>query len=157
MENTFIKLANSAKFKWFLLRKLPAAYFSGVRIKYMDEKECRVVVPYTWFSQNPFRSTYFACLAMAAELSTGALAMANVYKRQPSVSMLIVKVDATYHKKASSVTTFICTDGLPMKSKIDEAIRTGEPQLFTAISIGTDEEGNNVATFTFTWSFKVRQ
>jgi len=44
-----------------------------------------------------------------------------------------------------------------MKSKIDEAIRTGEPQLFTAISIGTDEEGNNVATFTFTWSFKVRQ
>jgi hypothetical protein len=26
-------------------------------------------------SQNPFRSTYFACLSMAAEMSTGALAL----------------------------------------------------------------------------------
>ena len=57
----------------FYFQKLPAAFFSGVRIKEVGETKCRVSVPYKWFTQNPFRSTYFACLAMAAEMSTGAL------------------------------------------------------------------------------------
>src|SRR5690606_41972228 len=102
--NKFIALANSPKFSFFLLRKLPAAYFSGVRLKGLTEQECQVTVPFKWFSQNPFRSTYFACLAMAAELSTGALAMAYVYKKKPAVSMLIIKMEAEYLKKATDRT-----------------------------------------------------
>ena len=59
------------KFKLYMLSKLPSAFFSGVRVVHADEYACAVKVPYKWFSQNPFRSTYFACLSMAAEMSTG--------------------------------------------------------------------------------------
>jgi hypothetical protein len=63
------------KFRLFMLQKLPAAYFSGVRVREIRPEYARVSVPYRWFSQNPFRSTYFACLSMAAEMSTGLLGM----------------------------------------------------------------------------------
>ena len=87
----FIKLVKHPfKFRIFLLSRLPSAFFCGVRVREMDEQHCVVTVPYKWLSQNPFRSTYFACLSMAAEMSTGALSMAHSYKRQPPVSMLVV-------------------------------------------------------------------
>ena len=76
-------MKHPVKFRMFLLLKLPSAFFCGVRIRDIDESRCVVTVPYKWFSQNPFKSTYFACLSMAAEMSTGALAMAHVYKRKP--------------------------------------------------------------------------
>ena len=93
--NAFFLIANNPfKFRLFLLSKLPAAYIAGIRIKECNDEVCSVSVPYKWLTQNPFRSTYFACLSMAAEMSTGALAMANVYKRKPSASMLITSVDS---------------------------------------------------------------
>ena len=158
MSSTFLTLLNhSFKSKLFLLTRLPAAFFSGVRLKQATEEQCIATVPYKWFSQNPFRSTYFACLAMAGELTTGALAMAHVYKRSPAVSMLIVKMEANYFKKATGLTTFTCNDGLRIKELVEKAIATGEAQSFTARSIGTNAEGQQVAEFLFTWSFKVKQ
>src|SRR5215207_4855643 len=96
----FSIIKHPLKFRMFLLSSLPSAYFSGVRVKEIDEKKCVVSVPYKWFSKNPFRSTYFACLSMAAEMSTGALAMACLYKRVPAVSMLVISVNSNYIKKA---------------------------------------------------------
>lgn len=154
--NGFIQLANSSKFQFFLLRKLPSAYFSGVRLRALTEDTCEVTVPFKWFSQNPFRSTYFACLAMAAELSTGALAMAHVYKRKPAVSMLVVKMEAEYFKKATDVTMFTCTDGKEFRKAIITAIETGQPQTLTAHSEGKNLAGDLVARFTITWSFKAK-
>src|SRR5882757_6210426 len=108
---TFIKqMKHPVKFRMFLFTKLPAAYFAGVRVREIDEKRCVVTVPYKWLSQNPFRSTYFACLSMAAEMSTGSLAMAHLYKMDPPVSMLVVKVDSVYFKKATGRTSFVCED-----------------------------------------------
>jgi hypothetical protein len=138
----------------FLLRKLPAAYFSGVRIRDISEQQCVVTVPYKWFSQNPFRSTYFACLAMAAEMSTGSLAMMQVYKRQPAVSLLVVKFEANYFKKATGVTKFVCNEGAQFRAVVEKAIATGEPQTFVATSVGTNEQGEKVAECLITWSFK---
>jgi Domain of unknown function (DUF4442) len=153
----FIKLLkHPVKFRLFLLAKLPSAYFAGVRIRDIDEISCRVTVPYKWFSQNPFRSTYFACLAMAAEMSTGVLALAQVNKRKPSVSMLVVSLEATYFKKAVGRTAFTCQDGEQIKSTIEKAIATGEGQLFRATSTGRNEQGESVATFHITWSFKAK-
>ena len=52
--NKFLDLIqNPVKFIFFLLTKLPAAYFSGVRLKYADENQAVVTVPYKWFSKNP--------------------------------------------------------------------------------------------------------
>ena len=137
--------------------KLPAAFFSGVRVREIDEQHCVVTVPYKWFSQNPFRSTYFACLAMAAEMSTGSLAMAHVYKRVPAVSMLVVKFEANYFKKATGRTRFECMDGALLLNAIEKAIATREPQVCVTTSTGTNKQGEKVAECQITWSFKSRQ
>lgn len=144
------------KFRLFLLKKLPSAFFSGVRVRYADESKAIVTVPYKWFSTNPFKSTYFACLSMAAEMSTGLLAMAYTYEQQPSVSMLVVKTEAVYLKKATGVTSFTCEDGLMLQQLIGEATASGKATSYAARSIGKDQEGNTVAEFTITWSFRVK-
>ncbi len=149
-------IKHPVKFRIFLLSKLPSAFFSGVRVVHADEKKCTVKVPYKWFSQNPFKSTYFACLAMAAEMSTGILAMAQIYKRKPSVSMLVVKVESEYFKKAAGRTQFICEDGAKFTEAVEESIRTGEARTVQARSIGTNANGEQVAVFTITWSFKAK-
>lgn len=154
----FIKVVNHPlKFRLFLLNKLPSAFFSGVRVRQMDAERCVVTVPYKWFSRNPFRSTYFACLAMAGEMSTGTLGMAHIYKRRPAVSMLVVSVNAQYYKKAVGRTTFTCEDGELFKRIIEEAIRTGEARTVEAMSVGKNKEGEVVAEVSVTWSFKVRK
>jgi hypothetical protein len=140
----------------FLFLKLPSAYFAGVRIRYIDELRCKVTVPFKWFSQNPFRSTYFACLNMAAEMSTGALAMLYLHKRKPAVSMLVVKVESEFFRKATGKTTFVCDDGALIRQAIEETIRTGEAAVVRAASAGTNEREETVALSYVTWSFKVK-
>ena len=147
---------NPIKFRLFLISKLPSAFFSGVRVKYADESKAVVTVPYKWFSTNPFKSTYFACLSMAAEMSTGLLAMAHIYEQQPAVSMLVIKTEAIYSKKATGVTTFTCEDGLMLEQTIKEATASGKGTSFAARSVGIDKDGQTVAEFTITWSFRVK-
>jgi hypothetical protein len=150
-------LRHPLRFRLFLFLKLPSAFFSGVRIKAVDEGSCAVTVPYKWFSQNPFRSTYFACLAMAAEMSTGTLALIHVHKRVPAVSMLVIKLEATYFKKATGMTTFICMDGNTIWQTVLKAVETGEAQVITATSTGRNESGELVAEFFVTWSFRAKR
>ena len=153
----FLLANNPLKFRLFLLTKLPAAFIAGIRIKECNEETCSVSVPFKWLTQNPFRSTYFACLSMAAEMSTGALAMANVYQRKPSASMLITSVDSKYYKKAIGKTIFICKEGLLIKQAIDIAYTTVSPQTIRVQSEGFNQQNEIVAEFWFTWSFKVKQ
>ena len=150
-------MKHPVKFRMFLLLKLPSAFFCGVRIRDIDERRCVVSVPYKWFSQNPFKSTYFACLSMAAEMSTGALAMAHVYKRQPAISMLVVKVESEYFKKATGRTTFICEDGEALLLTIQDSIATGGGRTFRARSTGRNADNETVAEFYITWSFKAKR
>ena len=154
-QNTFIQLVkHPVKFRMFLFSKLPAALFSGVSLKYVDEEKCEVMVPFKWFTRNPFRSTYFACLSMAAEMSTGILAMANVYGRKPRVSMLVLKVNGTYKKKATGKTIFTCHQGLEIKQAVEDALASGEGRAIQLTSVGKNEEGQVVAEFEIVWSFK---
>lgn len=156
-ENDFIQLINNPfKFRLFLLTKLPVAFFTGLKIVKFTRQQCIVSVPYKWFNKNPFRSTYFASLAMAAELSTGALAMAKAYKRKPGISMLVTKLEADYFKKATGITCFVCENGDDFESAINKAILTNIPQVFQAVAAGTNKSGELVAKFYISWSFKAR-
>lgn len=150
-------ISNRAKAAVFLFTKLPSAYFSGVRIKRIDRSECEVAIPYKWFSRNPFRSTYFACLSMAAEMSTGALCMGYIYQRNPSVSMLVVKMESAYFAKATGKTKFVCKDGNEIAATIEKAIAAGEAHTIIAKSTGTNESGELVAEMLVTWSVKARK
>lgn len=158
MSNQFIQLVqHPVKFRMFLFWKLPSAFFSGVRVKYADEEKCMVTVPFKWFSQNPFKSTYFACLSMAAEMTTGVLGLAHIHKRKPAVSMLVVNIKGDFMKKAVGKTIFTCNDGTLIKQTIEAAITTGEGKSITAKSTGVNEQGEVVAVFEVTWSFKAKQ
>jgi hypothetical protein len=153
----FLQLVQSPlKFSFFLLSKLPSAYFSGVRVKEISYDKAVVTVPYKWFSQNPFKSLYFACQAMAAEMSTGLLALLHVYGRSPAISMLVMKIEGDFMKKGVSLVGFVCKDGEAIQRAIDEAVATGNPVECTARSLGTNEKGEVVSAFKITWSFKVK-
>lgn len=157
MSPKFLQLVmHPFKFRLFLFTKLPSAYFSGVRVRYVDEEKCLVTVPYKWFSTNPFRSTYFACLAMAAEMSTGVLAMAGTFEQKPAISMLVLKLEANFVKKASGITTFTCDEGRRIQQVINEAMASGKGTSVTVRSVGNDKDDQIVADFAITWSFKVK-
>jgi hypothetical protein len=83
--------------------------------------------------------------------------MAHLYKKNPAVSMLVVKVESEYFKKATGITTFICNDGELFESAIQESIATGEPRVVRAHSTGKNNAGDIIAEFDVTWSFRARR
>lgn len=141
------------KMRFFFLQKLPSLWIWGVRIKRVTPQRGEVTIPFNWRSQNPFRSTYFAALAGAAELSTGSLALLATAGRG-RVSMLVVKFEAQYFKKADAIVTFTCEDGAAIIATVDRAIETGEGQQVTAISTGRLPNGEIACQMAITWSFK---
>ncbi|MCJ8167455.1 DUF4442 domain-containing protein [Pontibacter sp. E15-1] len=145
------------KFRLFLLARLPMAYLAGLRVTDISEAKATVRVPYKYLNKNPFKSIYFACLSMAAELSTGVLCMTQVYKSQPAVSMLVVRMDAEFTKKAIGKISFTCHDGQAIAAAAAKTKATGEGVTVVATSVGTDESGEPVATFRFTWSLKAKR
>lgn len=155
VKNHFSELVNNSfKFRLYLLSKLPAAFFSGIKIKKFTPEEATTVVPFKWLTQNPFRSTYFASLAMAAEMSTGLLALNNIYKKTPAVSMLVTKMEANYFKKAVGNTYFNCNQGLDIQEAVQQAINNPSGSTVTIKSTGRNEHGEIIAVFIFTWSFR---
>jgi len=151
------RMLNPFLMRGFFLAKLPLALMAGLRLRELNEERCVATVPYGWRSTNPFRSTYFAALSMAAELSTGALAMAAVESAPRPVAMLITGLTASFEKKATGLTTFTCTAGPSLFEAVARTIATGEPVAVEAPTVGTSPDGVVVARFTFTWSFKVRK
>ncbi|MBD0284240.1 MAG: DUF4442 domain-containing protein [Flavisolibacter sp.] len=157
VSEAFLRLVNNPlQFRLFLLAKLPVAFFSGLKIEKIDAGACTVSVPYKWLTKNPFRSTYFASLSMAAEMSIGALAMANTYKQTPPVSMLPVSIEGNFYKKAVGKTFFTCTDGIIISETIQQVILLNYPQTIKALTTGYNLQKEKIAEFWFTWSFKVK-
>jgi len=145
-------ISNPISFRFFLFQKLPAAFFAGLRIAHFDANTCTVKIKYSWFSQNPFKSIYFAVEAMAAEMCSGMLAFGQVYKRNPKISMLVVKMEVNFIKKATGTILFSCEDG----AAINESIETGEGKTIVSMSKGKNSANETVAEFLITWSFKAK-
>jgi len=139
-----------------LWAKLPLAAFAGLRVRKLDDSGAQVSLPAGWKTQNPFRSTYFAAQAMAAEMSTGAPALYFIEQSGTRVSSLVTGLSAKFTKKATQESTFTFADGPAMKEAIDRAVRSGEPIVFKARSVGTQKDGTVVAEFEIDWSFKRR-
>lgn len=153
----FALVRNPIKFRLFLLKNLPAAYFSGLKIEAVSDESSIISVPYKWFTRNPFRCTYFACLSMAAEMSTGILALGNIYKLSPKVSMLVTGIEGKFYKRATGRTLFICTEGIAIRQAVDISISTSESQTVKVLSSGFNQQNELVAEFWVTWSFKVKK
>ncbi|SET80286.1 PaaI family thioesterase [Hymenobacter actinosclerus] len=149
-------ISNPLKLKLFMLRKLPMAYLAGLRVAEVQPERCTITIPYKYLTQNPFRSIYFACLSMAAEMASGLLAMMHVQSGSP-VSMLVVGLEADFTKKAVGLIRFTCPDGAAIGQAIAESRATGEGRTVLATSTGVDESGDPVAVFRITWSFRAKR
>lgn len=146
----------ASKINTFNLFKLPAAYFSGIRVKSINDEVCVVTVKYKWINQNPFKSMFWAVQGMAAELTTGALMLSKIKDSGKNISMLVANNNATFTKKAIGRITFTCNDGKLIDEALVKAIETGEGQTVWMQSVGKNEEGIDVSTFNFEWSVKVK-
>jgi hypothetical protein len=140
----------------FMLTKLPLGLFAGIRVKSLDTERCEATIPYGWRTTNPFRSMYFAAQSMAAELSTGALALLAVELAPQPVAMLITGLEATFGKKATDLVTFTCEGGAEIFAAVRETTATGEPAVVRVETVGRMPDGTEVSRFHFTWSFKKR-
>ncbi len=147
-------LRNGFKLKLFMLQKLPMALLAGLKILHIDKISASASVPYKYLNKNPFGSMYFGVLSMAAELPTGVLAMAAVSDAEVPVSLLVLGMKAEFLKKAKTKIVFTCNDGLKISEAVSECIKTGESKTVEAFSKGEDTEGNVVAEFRITWTFK---
>ncbi|MBC2845777.1 DUF4442 domain-containing protein [Winogradskyella flava] len=145
-----------SKLNTFLMLKLPAAYFTGVRTKHLDDTTCVVSVKHRWINQNPFRSMFWAVQGMAAELSTGALVMTKIRNSGKNISMLVANNNASFTKKATGRITFTCEEGHKIDEAITKAIETGDGQTVWLNSNGINKDGVEVSSFNFEWTLKVK-
>lgn len=142
------------RMKLYMLSKLPLGLIAGLRVDRYDAGGASVSVPYRYITKNPFRSVYFAPLSMAAELSSGLLALEAVQQAEKPVSMLVMEMHAYYLKKAKSRITFRCNDRQALQKTVAATLNSNEGQTFVSTVEGFDIQGNSVAKFEITWTFK---
>lgn len=144
------------KQRLYYLKSLPMGLISGIRITHLDEEKAIAEVPYRWCNKNPFRSMYFAVQCMAAELSTAAPVFMALKGVDANIAFIIVDLKAEFVKKAQSKVTFSCTDYEEIYAAISKLNKSDDTVTIKAKSVGRNADGNEVATFYFTWSFKMR-
>lgn len=148
---------STGKVNTFMFFKLPSAWWSGVRLIYMDESKAVASVKHRWVNQNPFKSMFWAIQGMAAELATGAMVSSQIAESGLRISMLVQNNTANFSKKATGRITFTCEDGHLIKDALAKTIETGEGQTIWMKSIGVNSDGVVVSTFKFEWTVRLKQ
>ncbi len=151
-----VMLSDISRFNMYLFFKLPAAWWSGVRLRSLSAQQAVVTVRHRWINQNPFNSMFWAVQGMAAELSTGAMVIDQIKASGTKISMLVANNKASFSKKATGRIRFSCQDGHLIAGAIEKAIQTGEGQTFWMQSVGVNQDGVVVSTFDFEWTIKVK-
>lgn len=142
--------------KFFMFMNLPMGFIAGLKILEITPEKAQISVPNKFINKNPFKSMYFAVQAMAAELSSGIIAISEVAETKKNISMLVLNMKASFTKKARTKVVFTCADGDKIRNAIASSIKTGEGQTVDITSKGIDKEGDTVAEFVFTWTFKLK-
>jgi len=149
-------VSSSFKQRLYYFKNLPMALISGIKLIRLDEEKSIAEAPYRWQNRNPFKSMYFAVISMAAELSTGAPALLALKGSDSDVVLIIVDLKAEFVKKVTTKITFTCEDYALFSQALTQLKKVGDTVDVTAKTIGRDTNGDEVARFDFTWSFKLR-
>jgi 16S rRNA U1498 N3-methylase RsmE len=99
---------------------------------------------------------FWAVQGMAAELSTGALIIMKIKQLNRNISMLVIKNEAQFIKKAKGQIIFSCSQGKEIDMLLQKAIETGIGQTITLTAEGRDAYGDVVSVFNFLWSVKLK-
>lgn len=140
-----------------MFRYLPAGFFSGLQLRELSDTRCAISVPYRWINRNPFKSTYFASLLMAAEMSTGLPAWSAVRKSGKRISMLVTHVEADYFKKATGLSIFTCAQMREFDELVKGLSEAQDKATLVAESQGLNEAGELIALCHITWSFALKK
>ncbi|SMD32994.1 protein of unknown function [Reichenbachiella faecimaris] len=151
------RMLNVWLFRLFLLFKIPLGWASGMKVIELESDHATTTVAHRWLNQNPFRSMYFAVMAMAAELSTGAIALMAIEGVKPSIASIIVGMDGEFLKRATTRVKFTCADGDKVFGAVEKCMDSGESETVKLRTEGKTADGTIVAVFHFTWSFKQRK
>ena len=129
-------------------------FFTGLRVDEVSDQGTVVSVPFKYLNKNPFASMYFAVQSMAAELSTAIIALRVISKAPVPVSMLVLKMEAEFTKKATTRIAFRCDEAREIEQAVRESLDTGQGRTVTVTTTGTNEQGQVVSVFHITWTFK---
>jgi hypothetical protein len=150
------RLLKPWSFRMYLLAKLPLAACAGLRLRRLEEDGCTVSLPGGWRTQNPFRSAYFAAQMMAAEMSTGAPAVALVQGAPASVALILREVRAVFTKKIVGTSLYTFADIRGLREAVERAAAQPDETRYTARVVGTTLDGAPASEFEVMWSFKRR-
>jgi hypothetical protein len=152
--DSFLRTVRSPlKFKLFLWTKLPLAALAGLRIVSVNKERAILRTQCWWLTQNPFKSTFWAVMGMAAEMCSGLLVTMYAGRK---CAMYVTACKAEFNKRAVGYTFYTCHEGAKIKAVIDECIAKKTTAVIDCVSVVTNETGDTIATFTFTWSIKAR-
>ncbi len=151
------QVLNPVIFKAGLVRDLPLAAFTGVKLTKLTREECELEVSYNYMNKNPFNTTYWAVLGMVAEMGSGAMLLMYTNKLKPSVSTFVVATEAKFIKRAVGKTTFRCDEGQKIAEKVMKTCQTFESEEIKCKTLAYNEQGEVVAEFYFTWGVKARK
>lgn len=99
---------------------------------------------------------YFAVQSMAAELSTAAHVILALEGSGIDVAYIIVDLKADFVQKARSRIFFTCIDYYRIRETVEQLREPGDTATVQVKTTGVDANDEQVATFYFTWSFKLR-
>jgi len=94
---------------------------------------------------------FWAVQGMAAELATGAIILSEVRSSTVPISMLVIRNEAEFLKKAKGKITFTCTDVPLVKNQFATYLQSETGTRFWMQSEGVDEQGEVVSRFRFEW------
>lgn len=146
----------SWKLNLFMLQHLPMGFIAGLKVVQLTKEQAVVSLPFRFVNKNPFQSIYFAAQSMAAELSSGIMAMAAVKDQDVPVSMLVLNMKSSFIKKGTSKIYFTCSNGHEISQAIEKAIETNQGQTITIHSTGRNSAQEIISEFEFTWTFKTK-
>lgn len=127
------------------------AAVAGLRIVSVSEEQATLRTRCRWLTQNPFKSTYWAVMGMAAEMSSGLLVM--MYGRK-KCAMYVTGCRSVFLKRALGKTFYTCNEGQMIKEVTEACIEHKTSAVIDCTTVVTNEAGERIAEFVFTWSIK---
>ena len=126
---------------------------SGMFIVHLDESKCQVVLKNRFWIKNPFGSVFWAVMAMAGEMSTGALVYA--WCSGHKIKFILTDMEGRFLKKVTGKSFYFCQSGQEVLRSIELLENPGDTNSVTLPVTAHDQAGQIVAEFQFTWSLKI--
>lgn len=150
-----IKLIRRRLFLMGLL-KIPMIGFVRPKLKSLSDTTSEILVPFRRRSKNHLGSMYFGAMMVGAELSAGVFVLQWMSQNKNKFSFVFSHAEGDFNRRAESDIVFRCEDGSEVLRLFDLSRETGERQATTLHVSAYDSNKDQVATFSFTLSVRVK-